>query len=52
MNYGEGTRPMEAGTTSEEGFERLAVSMRKTLLETVSAFRGGVPKCDCFRARA
>jgi len=52
MNFGEGMRPMEAGTTSDEGFARLAVSMRKTLLETLAGFKAGVPSCDCFRPRA
>jgi 5'-methylthioadenosine phosphorylase len=51
MNFGEGTRPMEAATTSEDGFNRLAVSMRKTLLETLTVVPTGAPKCDCFRGR-
>ena len=34
------------------GFARMALSMRKTLLETVGSFKEGVPKCDCFRPRA
>ncbi len=51
MNFGEGSRPMELATTSEDGFERLAVSMRKTLLETLTAIPSGAPKCDCFRPR-
>jgi 5'-methylthioadenosine phosphorylase len=51
MNYAEGLRPMDTGMTSAEGFARMAVSMRKTLLETIGSFKAGVPKCDCFRAR-
>jgi purine nucleoside phosphorylase len=51
MNFGEGMRPMDEGTTSSEGFEQMAVSMRKTLLETIGALKGVPPKCDCFRSR-
>lgn len=52
MNFGEGSRPMEAATTSESGFERIATSMRKTFLDTLKALPSGPPKCDCFRPRA
>jgi purine nucleoside phosphorylase len=52
MNYAEGSRPMDTGTTSAEGFARMAVSMRKTLLATIGSFKEGVPKCDCFRPRS
>lgn len=51
MNFGEGSRPMEAATTSESGFERIAASMRKTLLSAFTTLPSGLPKCDCFRPR-
>ena len=51
MNFGEGSRPMDTGTTSATGFERLALSMRRTLLETIGSLKASVPKCDCFRPR-
>jgi purine nucleoside phosphorylase len=51
MNFAEGSRPMDTGTTSETGFARMAVSMRKTMLETIATLKGNPPKCDCFRPR-
>jgi hypothetical protein len=48
MNFGEGLRPNDVATTSETGFQRLAVSMRKTLLETVASLKDFKHRCQCF----
>ncbi len=49
MNFGEGLRPNDVAMTSEAGFQRMAVSMRKTLLETVASLKEFKHQCQCFR---
>jgi 5'-methylthioadenosine phosphorylase len=49
MNFAEGSRPSDVPMTSELGFQRMAVSMRKTLLETVASLKGFTHQCQCFR---
>jgi 5'-methylthioadenosine phosphorylase len=52
MNFAEGLRPTDTATTSETGFERLAISMRKTLLETVASLKNVSHDNDhCFAPR-
>lgn len=53
MNFAEGLRPNDTPTTSPIGFERLAESMRKTLLETVASLKDVNHQGDrCFPAAA
>jgi purine nucleoside phosphorylase len=49
MNFAEGLRPNDVPMTSEAGFQRMAISMRKTLLETVASLKNFKHQCDCFR---
>jgi 5'-methylthioadenosine phosphorylase len=49
MNYGEGLRPLDVPMISELDMERCAVSMRKTLLETIASLKGFKHSCDCFK---
>ena len=49
MNYAEGTRPNDVPMTSDLGMQRLAVSMRKTMLETVASLQSFKHQCECFR---
>lgn len=51
MNFGEGLRPNDVANTSEEGFARIAKSLRMTLLESVYALRNYHHNCLCFRLR-
>lgn len=48
MNFAEGLRPTDTPTTSPAGFERLAESMRKTLLETVASLKDFKHNDRCF----
>lgn len=48
MNFGEGLRPNDVVMTSPASFQRLAVSMRKTLLETVASLKDFKHECHCF----
>jgi 5'-methylthioadenosine phosphorylase len=48
MNFGEGLRPNDVPMTSDSGFQRMAVSMRKTLLETVASLKDFKHQCQCF----
>jgi purine nucleoside phosphorylase len=48
MNYGEGLRPADVSQTSASGFARMAVSMRKSLLETVASLKDFKHQCSCF----
>jgi purine nucleoside phosphorylase len=52
MNYGEGLRPNDVSTTSEEGFARIAKSLRMTLLDSIYSLRAYKHNCLCFRVRA
>jgi 5'-methylthioadenosine phosphorylase len=49
MNYGEGLRPLDVPMISDLDNQRCAVSMRKTLLETVASLKGFKHSCDCFK---
>lgn len=50
MNFAEGLRPTDTRTTSPAGFDRIAVSMRKTLLDTVASMKDFDFDHDiCFR---
>lgn len=49
MNFGEGLRPSDTPTTSQAGFQRIAESMRKTLLETVVSTKDFKTEDGCFR---
>jgi 5'-methylthioadenosine phosphorylase len=49
MNFGEGLRPNDVAMTSPAGFQRMATSMRKTLLETVASLKEFKHQCQCFR---
>jgi 5'-methylthioadenosine phosphorylase len=49
MNYGEGLRPLDVPMISELDMQRCAVSMRKTLLETIASLKGFKHSCDCFK---
>ncbi len=49
MNFAEGLRPMDVPMISELGSQRLAVSMRKTLLETVATMKNYKHHCECFK---
>jgi purine nucleoside phosphorylase len=49
MNYGEGLRPDAPPMISSDDMQRCAVSMRKTMLETVAALKGIKHTCNCFR---
>lgn len=49
MNYGEGLRPDAPPMISGDEMQRCAVSMRRTLLETVAALKGIKHTCDCFK---
>ena len=41
LNYGEGLRPKRMPMISETGSRNVAVSMRKTLLDTIAALKWG-----------
>jgi 5'-methylthioadenosine phosphorylase len=49
MNYGEGLRPLDVPMISDLDMQRCAVSMRKTLLETIASLKGFKHSCDCFK---
>lgn len=49
MNYAEGVKPLDAPMISAFDMERCAVSMRKTLLETVASLKGFKHHGDCFK---
>lgn len=49
LNYGEGLRPLDVPMFSDLDSQRCAVSMRKTLLETVAGLRDFKHECDCFK---
>lgn len=49
LNYGEGLRPNDVPMISETGSRNVAVSMRKTLLDTMAALKGFKHECECFR---
>jgi 5'-methylthioadenosine phosphorylase len=49
MNFAEGLRPNDVAMTSDAGFQRLATSMRKTLVETVASLKNFKHQCDCFK---
>jgi 5'-methylthioadenosine phosphorylase len=49
MNYGEGLRPLDVPMFSDLDNQRNAVSMRKTLLETIASLKGFKHSCDCFK---
>jgi 5'-methylthioadenosine phosphorylase len=49
MNYGEGLRPDAQPMISSDDMQRCAVSMRKTMLETVAALKGIKHTCNCFK---
>jgi 5'-methylthioadenosine phosphorylase len=49
MNFGEGLRPMDVPMISELGSQRLALSMRKTLLETAATMKNYKHHCECFK---
>jgi 5'-methylthioadenosine phosphorylase len=49
LNYGEGLRPLDVPMISDLDMQRCAVSMRKTLLETIASLKGFKHSCDCFK---
>jgi 5'-methylthioadenosine phosphorylase len=49
LNYGEGLRPLDVPMLSDLDMQRSAVSMRKTLLETVASLKDFKHSCDCFK---
>jgi hypothetical protein len=49
MNLGEGSRPNDVAMTSEAAFQRMAVSVRKTMIETVASLKDFKHQCQCFR---
>jgi hypothetical protein len=49
MNFAEGLRPNDVAMTSDAGFQRIATSMRKTLVETVASLKNFKHQCDCFK---
>jgi 5'-methylthioadenosine phosphorylase len=49
MNYGEGLRSDAPPMISDVDMQRCAVSMRKTMLETVASLKGIKHTCNCFR---
>jgi len=49
MNYGEGLRPDAPPMISSDDMQRCAVSMRKTMLETVASLKGIKHTCNCFK---
>lgn len=49
MNFAEGLRPDDVPMTSTLGIQRMAASMRKTLLETVATLKNFKHQCQCFR---
>jgi 5'-methylthioadenosine phosphorylase len=51
MNFAEGLRPTDTGTTSPEGFQMIHDSSRKIFLETVAAMKGFKHTCTCFAPR-
>ena len=51
MNFAEGSKPHDTPTTSPLGFQRIAESMRKTLLESVVSLKGFTHNCGCYEVR-
>jgi 5'-methylthioadenosine phosphorylase len=49
MNFAEGARPNDVPMASPAGMQRMAVSMRKTLLDTVGSLKDFKHQCQCFR---
>jgi purine nucleoside phosphorylase len=49
MNFAEGLRPNDVAMTSDAGFQRIATSMRKTLVETVASLKNFKHQCNCFK---
>jgi len=48
LNYGEGLRPNDVAMLSAAGMANVAVSMRKTMLDTVATLKDFKHECDCF----